>query len=64
MSCKGKSGILKSVATRRESLWCGEDDAGIIEWCVELLANPALRNDLARRGHELVMEHFTFDRFA
>ena len=29
-----------------------------------LLKDRLLRDDLAQRGHQLVMEHFTFEKFA
>lgn len=48
----------------RESLWVGATEAELVEGCIELLNNPALRAKMALKGHETVVKEYSFDRFA
>ncbi len=52
------------VLRHRESLWVAGEDAEMANGCITLLREKSLREDLAHIGHQLVMEHFTFERFA
>lgn len=54
----------EDILRHRESLWVSDDDAAMATGCLALLEDSALRNRLAREGHELAMEHFTFEKFA
>jgi glycosyltransferase involved in cell wall biosynthesis len=59
-SLRGYEGVLRHA----ESLWVAPDNQRLIEGCIMLLRRDDVRKRLARTGHQRVIHHYTFTRFA
>ncbi len=58
-SCRGYEDTLRHA----EAIWIAPDEQTIVEGCVRLLREPALRVQMAEAGRLLVRRHYSFERF-
>jgi glycosyltransferase involved in cell wall biosynthesis len=59
-SLRGYDHVLKD----EDSIMVAENEAILVEKCVKMLRQPKLRNDMAQKGKDLVLKHFSFDSFS
>jgi glycosyltransferase involved in cell wall biosynthesis len=58
-ACRGYGDVLKHL----DALWVAPDERAFAAGCIHLLRAPALRQEMAARGADLVGRHYSYDRF-